>query len=65
MSAYDQMREAVMQAQATMRAADNVADDMARILRGRLRKVSTWHLKRLKKELSQFNAHTGTWKEDQ
>lgn len=46
-----------------MAAADSVANEMADIIQGRLRKVSTWKLKKLKRELSQFNANTGKWKE--
>ena len=65
MSAYDIMRDAMIEAQTTMRAADSVADTMALLLKGRLRKVSRYHLKMLKKELSQFNAHKGKWKEEE
>lgn len=56
---------AIQDAENTIRAADNMADRLARILVGRLRKVcSVTVLSQLKKELSQFNAHTGTWKEE-
>lgn len=48
----------------TMRAADSVANSMADAIQGRLRKVSRHTLKKLKRELSQFNAATGKWKEE-
>ena len=43
------------------RVADRAADTCARLLVGRLRHVSSYRLKKLKKELAQFNAHTGNW----
>ncbi len=64
MNIFDEMRRAVSEAQATLRAADNIADSMARLLVGRLRHVSsTYILVKLKKELRDFNAHTGRWKD--
>lgn len=59
---FDQMREAVSQAQATLRAADYSAGAMAGLLRGRLRHVSPWILKDLKRELADFDAHKKEWK---
>lgn len=62
---FDAMREAVSGAEMTLRAADNVATDLAYVLRGRLRQVKrTDHLRALKKELARFNSHTGEWSED-
>jgi hypothetical protein len=58
---FDQMRAAMCDAEAQMRAADDVADQMLGMLLGRLRKCSTYRLKRLKRELQSFNAHTGEW----
>ena len=58
---WDMMREAVAQAKNTLSAADSVANQMACILSGRLRKVDSWMLKALKKELRAFNSHTGRW----
>lgn len=57
------MRKAVEEAEQTMRAADNCANDMAKVLQGRLRKVSDWNLKKLKAELKNYNMHTGRWKD--
>ena len=45
-----------------IRAADDAADDAARLICGRLRSVDACALKKMKKELTQFNAHTGEWK---
>ena len=63
MNNYDQMRTALKEADALLRVADSVADDMAAILVGRLRKVSPYRLKMLKREIARFNAHTGLWEE--
>lgn len=56
------MREAVQEARITMMAADRVVSEMAGLLRGRLRNVYSRTLADLKKELRNFNAHTGEWK---
>lgn len=59
---FDEMRAAVAEAEILMRAADSVSCQMARMLVGRLRKVeSTYVLEQLKRELRQFNIHTGRW----
>lgn len=62
MNAFDETRIAVDRAKLQMRAADACADDMARILRGRLRHVRPWNLEALKRELREFNMHTKEWK---
>lgn len=62
MNQFDQMHAAVSEAEATLRAADCFADKMARLLVGRLRQVSPWVLRALKKELAAYNAHTKEWK---
>lgn len=59
---FDEMRQAVREAETTMRAADEVADDLARVLRGRLRKCRQYNLQALKRELQDFNIKTGRWK---
>lgn len=61
---YDQMVQAVEQAHTTIRRADMVAGQMARILRGRLRTadIPLHVLRDLKKELKDFSMHTGEWK---
>ncbi|SDS24394.1 hypothetical protein SAMN05216198_1522 [Halopseudomonas litoralis] len=61
---FDQMVGAVEQAHTTIRRADRVAGQMARLLRGRLRSadIPNYILRDLKKELRDFNMHTGEWK---
>lgn len=59
---FDEMRRATQAAELQLIAADNTADDMVRILKGRLRKVRPWQLKELKAELKEFNSTTGKWK---
>jgi len=60
-----EMKEAVREAEQTLRAADNVADSIAYLLKHRLRSggVSCSALTALKKELANFNMHTGCWKD--
>lgn len=60
---WDDFRKCFDEAERTMKQADDVAEDMAAMLRGRLRKVSPYVLKQLKHELSQFNARNFAWKE--
>lgn len=63
-NAFDDVRAAVEQAQFQLQAADSVALNMARLLKGRLRKVdSASALAALKRELQDFNIQTGKWKE--
>lgn len=58
------MESALNEAEATLRRADMCSDQMARLLKGRLRKVRGYGLlKELKAELKDYNAHTGQWKE--
>ena len=58
-----EIRREINRAKSTIRNADDVASDIASILPGRLRHVSLHTLTKLKKELRDFNAHTGTWKD--
>jgi len=54
---FDEMREAMQEAEDTLRAA-------ARLLSGRMRKVnSSYLIAQLKRELRDFNIHTGKWKD--
>lgn len=62
-NAFDEVRLAVRQAREQFRAADSVAYDMAELLRGRLRNVgSKTVLSSLKRELRNFDAVTGKWR---
>lgn len=62
MNKFDEMREAVREAQLTLQAADDSAAAMARMLVGRLRFAGADTLRKLKKELRQFDMVTGEWK---
>ncbi len=62
MNPYEEMREVVTRAKQTIEAADRVANDVAGLLRGRLHKVCDYNLKQLKRELRDYNIHTGTWR---
>ena len=64
MNKFDLMREAISEAEHTIRAAESKTEWMADILshNGRLRSVSPSVLRRLKRELANFNMHTGRWK---
>ena len=57
------MRREINQAGNVLRNADSVANDIAQLLPGRLKHVDSYTLKKLKTELKNFNAHTGTWKD--
>ena len=57
-----EMQRAVADAKNTLSNADSQAEDMARILIGRLKKVNNAYiLSMLKKELRSWNIHTGLW----
>jgi hypothetical protein len=62
-NAFGDVLAAVEQAKDQLDAADSVANNMAKLLGGRLRKVySRSVLADLKRELSDFNIQTGKWK---
>lgn len=56
-----QIERAVNKAKETLRNADKVAGTMASLIRGRLKNVPSYVLADLKKELKDFNIHTGRW----
>lgn len=58
---WDEMRAAYVDAKIQVKAADAIADDMAGMMVGRLRRVNQYTLVNLKKELKSFNIHTGRW----
>lgn len=62
-NAFESMREAMEEARRVNNAADAYANQMAEMLNGRLKCVSSHHLARLKRQLRDFNIHTGKWKE--
>lgn len=59
---WDEIRAAVNQARELNRAIDDQANTLADLLAGRLRKVTQYRLAKLKRELRDFNIHTGEWK---
>lgn len=59
-----EMQDAVNEAKAELSRADMLANDLAELLHGRLRKVTRYGLlKSLKAELQHYNASTGRWRE--
>lgn len=59
---FNEMDQAVKQAENTIKTAEMFSHKMATFLIGRLRNVHPSTLKRLKSELSKFNVQTGEWK---
>lgn len=62
MNAFDQMRESLELANQVQRAADRNADQMARMLRGRLKHVDNSVLVELKRELHLFDSTRKKWR---
>jgi hypothetical protein len=58
---FDELSKAVNGAKIELERADSVASQMARMLEGRLRKVDSYTLKRLKREIAKFNMRTSRW----
>ena len=61
MNKWDEMRIAYKEAETQVRAADEIINDMARMIRGKLHKVPGSVLADLKRELRDFNIHTKEW----
>lgn len=61
---FDEVRSAVSQAKAAQRAVDESTKEMAALISGRLRAagISQDVLRKLKRELRDYNPHTGKWK---
>lgn len=61
---FDEVRAAVQQARDWQRAVDQQTSQMAGLIAGRLRAAGVSHsvLCDLKRELADYNMHTGTWK---
>lgn len=59
------MENAVEDARRTLAQADRATARLAGMLRGRLRRadIPPYILKALKRELADYNMHTGTWKD--
>ena len=63
MSDFTQMLSAVSEAERTFRNADRIANSIARLLIGRLRKCSGNYCAALKKELRDFDSRDHCWRE--
>lgn len=63
-NAFDQIHEAIEQAKIVNRTCDRQAEKLAQLLDGRLRHVTSWTLKSLKKQLENYNMRTGKWKDE-
>lgn len=60
---FMQMEEAVINAEKQLKNANYLTMKIGRFIIGRLKYCDTYTLKSLKKELTQFNANKGEWKE--
>ena len=58
---WQDLENALQETKRFQNAVDNRSNTLADMLQGRLRQVTPHKLKKLKKELSQFNARTGRW----
>lgn len=60
---FNEARSAVHDAKNTIDTADLIVRELASIMIGRLRAANVWcsDLKKLKRELQDFNASTGKW----
>lgn len=58
----DDMVKAIENAETQLRIADYQANNLARVLIGRLKHVKPYYLKKLKKELQGFNSRTGEFR---
>ncbi len=62
MSFYWEINQEINRARNILEEADQAAEAMAKLLKGRLRHCSSWDLRVLKRELRGFNITTGEWK---
>lgn len=65
MITFDEVAQAVDDAEALRRKVDHQAVKMANMIVGRLRSsnISGYTLERLKRELRSYNIHTQTWRD--
>lgn len=61
---FDEMTDAVKEAEHTMSIANIAANKIAHMLVGRLRKVDSWVLADLKRELRAFDLRGNKWKDE-
>lgn len=59
---FSEAIQAIQDAKRTISAADEVVKQLGYLLPGRLKSMSSTTLKKLKKELENYNAKTDEWK---
>ena len=60
---WNDFDQAMKEAETTMKLGNGVANNMSRMLRGRLRHCDSAYLRALKREIRDFNMATGAWKQ--
>lgn len=60
---FDELIAALNQAESVQRVVQDNSNRLARLLTGNLRHVGGYYLRQLKKELADYNMHTGKWKD--
>lgn len=63
-NAFDELTRAISLAEDVRSATRSHGNAILDLLDGNLRGLSQYRLARLKKQLNDFNAHTGRWKND-
>jgi len=58
---YDEAIEAINDARRTLNKADELVRNLGNLMPGRLKLMNYSTLKKLKRELKNFNMHTGQW----
>jgi hypothetical protein len=63
---FEEMTRGIEDAQRTVNMADRAVRELSPLIVGRLRRayVPGWVLEELKRELKNYNIHTGRWKND-
>lgn len=61
MATFDEFERKLQEAKSVHYLVEQNANQMARLLDGHLRSVSHYTLSKLKKQLRDFNIHTGKW----
>jgi hypothetical protein len=59
---WDEMKKALDEAEQTIKIAELQINRMSRFIIGRMKKIDSWYLCEMKRELRNYNMHTGEWK---
>lgn len=59
---FGEFNNAIADAESTIRRADRAVERLGSLMINRLRLLSVYTLRRLKRELQDFNSTTGEWK---